>query len=184
MTSNPIPPGRAGQGLALIGYRGTGKSTVGRIVADRLNRRFLDADLEIEARAGRSIRSIFAEWGETVFRDWEQQTLAELTSAFADAVVATGGGVVLREINRRQIRNFGFVVWLRADPSELARRLESDGRGLAERPPLTSAGTLTEIAQVLEVRIPLYQELADLVIETGDKTPDEVAAAILGYWPA
>jgi shikimate kinase len=179
MTSNPFLPRRAGQGLALIGYRGTGKSTVGRIVADRLNRRFLDADLEIEARAGRSIRSIFTEWGEMVFRDWEEQTLAELTSAFPDAVVATGGGVVLRETNRRRIRGFGFVVWLRADPSELARRLESDGRGLAERPPLTLAGTLAEIAHVLEVRIPLYQELADAVIETGDKTPDEVAAAIL-----
>jgi shikimate kinase len=183
MTSNSFPPGHAGQGLALVGYRGTGKSTVGRIVADRLNRRFLDADLEIEVRAGRSIRSIFTEWGETVFRDWEEQTLAELTAAFAGAIVATGGGVVLREINRRRIRGFGFVVWLRADPSELARRLASDGRGLAERPPLTPTGTLAEIAQVLEVRTPLYQEVADLVIETGDKTPDEVAAAILGYWP-
>jgi len=184
MTSNhTCPPRRPGQGLALIGYRGTGKSTVGRIVADRLNRRFLDADLEIEARAGRSIRSIFTEWGETVFRDWEEQTLAELTSAYSGAVVATGGGVVLRETNRRRIRGFGFVVWLRTDPSELARRLESDGRGLAERPPLTRAGTLAEIATILEVRIPLYQELADLVIETGDKTPAEVAAAILGCWP-
>jgi shikimate kinase len=183
MTSNPFPAGRAGPGLALIGYRGTGKSTVGRIVADRRNRRFLDADLEIEARAGRSIRSIFAEWGEPVFRDWEEQTLAELTSAFADAVLATGGGVVLRESNRRRIRGFGFVVWLRADPSVLARRLESDACGLAERPPLTPAGTLAEIAQVLEARIPLYQDLADLAVETHDKTPDQVAAAILGYWP-
>ncbi len=118
MTSHhPCPPGRPGQGLALIGYRGTGKSTVGRILADRLNRKFLDADLEIEARAGRSIRSIFTEWGEAVFRDWEEQTLAELTSAFPDAIVATGGGVVLREINRHRIRGLGFVVWLRADAS-------------------------------------------------------------------
>jgi shikimate kinase len=168
----------------LIGYRGTGKSTVGRIVADRLNRKFLDADLEIEARAGRSIRSIFTDWGETVFRDWEEQILAELTSAFPNAVVATGGGVVLREINRRRIRGFGLVVWLRADPTELARRLESDERGLADRPALTLAGTLAEIAQVLEDRIPLYQDLADTVMETGGKTPDEVAAAILRHWNA
>jgi shikimate kinase len=183
MTSNrTCLPGRPGQGLVLIGYRGTGKSTVGRIVADRLNRKFLDADLEIEARAGRSIRSIFTDWGETVFRDWEEQILAELTSAFPDAVVATGGGVVLREINRRRIRGFGLVVWLRADPTELARRLESDERGLADRPALTLAGTLAEIAQVLEDRIPLYQELADTVMETGGKTPDEVAAAILRHW--
>ena len=185
MTSNrTCLPGRPGQGLALIGYRGTGKSTVGRILADRLNRKFLDADLEIEARAGRSIRSIFTEWGEAEFRDWEERTLAELTSAFPDAIVATGGGAVLRETNRRRIRGLGFVVWLRADPSVLARRLESDSRGLADRPALTPVGTLSEIATVLEVRIPLYQELADAVIETGDKTPDEVAAAILGCWPS
>jgi shikimate kinase len=169
--------------LALIGYRGTGKSTVGRILAERLKRRFLDADLEIEARARRSIRSIFNESGEAVFRDWEEQTLAELTSAFPDAIIATGGGAVLRETNRRRIRGLGFVVWLRADPSVLVRRLELDGRGLAERPPLTLAGTLAEISTVLEVRTPLYEELADAVFETGDKSPDEVAAAILGRWP-
>jgi shikimate kinase len=169
--------------LALIGYRGTGKSTVGRILAERLNRRFLDADLEIEARAGRSIRSIFTEWGEAVFRDWEEQTLAELTSAFPDAIVATGGGAVLRESNRRRIRALGLVVWLKAEPRVLAHRLKSDGRGLAERPPLTPSGTLSEIATVLEDRIPLYQELADAVFETGDKTPEEVAAEILGRWP-
>ena len=170
------PPGRSrGQGLALIGYRGTGKSTVGRILADRLGRTFLDADSEIEARAGRSIRSIFQESGEAVFRDWEERTLGELISAFPDAIVATGGGAVLREANRRLIRGLGFVAWLRAEPSVLATRLESDGRGLAERPPLTFAGTLSEIATVLDARIPLYQELADLVFETGDKTPAQVA---------
>jgi shikimate kinase len=183
MTSNPpLSPGCPGPGLALIGFRGTGKSTVGRILADRLNRKFLDADLEIEARAGRSIGSIFTEWGEAVFRDREERTLAELTSTFPDAIVATGGGAVLRESNRRRIRELGFVVWLRAEPAVLARRLESDRRGLVERPALTPAGTLAEIATVLEVRIPLYRELADAVLETGDKTPDEVADAILGHW--
>ncbi len=180
MTRNiGCPPGR---GVTLIGYRGTGKSTVGQILADRLNWRFVDADLEIEARAGRSIRAIFADWGEEVFRDWEEKTLAELTSTIPDAVIATGGGVVLRETNRRRIREFGFVVWLRADPAELACRLAADEHGLADRPPLTVAGTLTEIAQVLERRLPLYRELADAVIETGGKTPDEVVGAILGTW--
>jgi shikimate kinase len=178
------PPGTSpGRGLVLIGYRGTGKSTVGRIVAERLCRMFLDADLEIEARAGRPIRSIFTESGESVFRDWEEQTLAELTLAYPDAILATGGGAVLRETNRQRIRGLGFVAWLRAEPSVLARRLESDSRGLAGRPALTAAGTLSEIATVLEVRIPLYQALADAVFETGDKTPDEVADEILARWP-
>jgi shikimate kinase len=183
MTSKPpLSPGCPGPGLALIGYRGTGKSTAGRILADRLNRKFLDADLEIEARAGRSIGSIFTEWGEAVFRDWEEQTLAELTSKFPDAIVATGGGAVLRESNRRRIRELGFIVWLRAEPSVLARRLESDRCARVERPPLTPAGVLAEIATVLEVRMPIYLELADAVLETGDKTPEEVAGEILGHW--
>ena len=78
---------------------------------------------------------------------------------------------MLREANRRRLRDFGFVVWLTADPAELARRLEADRRGLAARPALTPAGTIAEIAEVLEVRTPLYQEVADAVIETGGKSP-------------
>jgi shikimate kinase len=168
--------------LALIGYRGTGKSTVGRILSDRLSRPFLDADLEIEARAGRSIGAIFVEWGEPVFRDWEERTLSELTERFPSAIVATGGGAVLREANRRRIREFGYVAWLKADPSELARRLAADGRGLGERPALTAAGTLAEIAEVLAMREPFYRELFDSEIETGDKSPEEVADAIMACW--
>jgi shikimate kinase len=168
--------------LALIGYRGTGKSTVGRILAGRLNRPFLDADREIEARAGRPIPTIFTEWGEPAFRDWEERTLAELTAAHPAAVLATGGGAVLRAANRRRIAGFGFVVWLTAHPAELARRLEADGRGLAARPALTPAGTLEEIAQVLAVRSPFYRGLADVVLETGDLSPAQVADAILERW--
>jgi shikimate kinase len=182
MTGESMAPGRPRRGLALIGYRGTGKSTVGRILSDRLNRTFLDADLEVEARAGLSISAIFADWGEVAFRDWEERTLAELTELNPDAIVATGGGAVLRESNCRRIRAFGFVVWLTADPSELARRLESDAEGLAGRPALTPAGTIAEIRQVLTVRAPLYQALADIVIETADKTADQVAGAIIDCW--
>ena len=131
------PPRRPGQGLALVGYRGTGKSTVGRIVADRSNRTFVDADLEVEARAGRSVERDLRRWRVSPsFRDWEERTLAELIEGFPTAIVATGGGAVLREANRRRLRDFGFVVWLTAEPAELARRLESDPRGLGQRPAL------------------------------------------------
>src|SRR5262249_17556557 len=171
-----------GQGLALIGCRGTGKSTVGRILARRVNRTFLDVDPEIEARAGRSIRSIFTEWGEPAFRDWEERTLAAVTAANPGASLATGGGAVLRAVNRSRIHAFGFVVWLTADPSELARRLEADPRGLADRPALTAAGTLREIAQVLHERSPLYRDLGDAVVETGGKSPEDVVEAILACW--
>jgi shikimate kinase len=178
----PSPRRRPGRGLALVGYRGTGKSTVGRILADRSKRTFLDADLEVEARAGRSVSAIFALFGEPIFRDQEERALAELIEAFPTAIIATGGGAVLREANRRRLRDFGFVVWLKAEPAELARRLGSDPRGLAPRPALTADGTIAEIAQVLEARSPLYHEVADAVIETGGNSPDLVAAAILEFW--
>jgi shikimate kinase len=178
------PPAPRGRGLALIGYRGTGKSTVGRLLAGRLSRTFLDADLEIAARAGRSIQAIFAEWGEPTFRDWEERALAELVEAHPAAILATGGGAVLREANRRRLHEFGFVVWLTAPPAVLAGRLTADHRGLADRPALTAAGTLEEIARVLEARAPLYRGLADAVVETDGRSPVEVADAVLGHWAA
>lgn len=172
----------APRGLVLIGYRGTGKSTVGRILAESLGRPFVDCDREIEARSGSSIRSLFAEAGEPAFRDWEELTLAELTAETPGAILATGGGAVLREANRRRMREFGFVAWLTAHPPELARRLESDWAGLACRPALTAAGVLEEIEEVLQARTPLYAGLADVVISTDGKEPREVAEAILGCW--
>jgi shikimate kinase len=182
MTRDPVPQLIPDRGLALVGYRGTGKSTVGRILSERLGRPFLDADLEVEARAGRSISRIFADWGEPVFRDWEERTLGELTEKFPTAVIATGGGAVLREANRRRIRKFGYVVWLTAGPAEVARRLAADQRGLMERPALTAAGTIAEIGELLSARTPLYRGLADTEIETGEKTPEEVATAIVTCW--
>ena len=155
---------------------------MGRILAERLGRPFVDADREIEARAGRTIWSIFADSGEEAFRDWEERTLAALTAENPGAILATGGGAVLREPNRLNLRRFGFVAWLTADPAELARRLQSDRPGLAGRPALTTAGTLDEIAQVLAARSPLYAGLADAVIPTDGKDPREVAEAIIGEW--
>jgi shikimate kinase len=182
MTREHSPPERSGRGLTLIGYRGTGKTTVGRIVADLLGRNFLDADRELETRAGQPISAIFSDWGEAAFRDWEERTLAELTGEFPDAVVATGGGAVIRQPNRSRIRDFGFVVWLTADPRELTRRLTSDPAALAGRPALTSAGTIAEIAQVLDSRALLYQELADTVIDTTDNSPQQVALVVVERW--
>lgn len=180
MTPGSIPV--ASRGLALIGCRGTGKSTVGRILADRLGRPFLDTDREIEVRSGRSIRSIFADSGEPAFRDWEERTLAEVSAESPGAVLATGGGAVLRPANRRTIRAFGFVAWVTADPDELFRRLKADRDGLAGRPALTPAGTLDEIIRVLADRSPLYAGLADAVIPTDGRDPPAVAEAILKCW--
>lgn len=187
MTHEPAQTRRGptrGPGLSLVGYRGTGKSTVGRILADRLHRPFLDADLEIEARAGRSIRSLFAESGESVFREWEERTIRELVAGHPGAVIATGGGAVLRSSNRDLLLAHGGVVWLTAEPGELARRLAQDAKSGAERPSLTSAGTIAEIAEVLAARSPLYDGVADVTIDTLDRTPEDVADLILDHWNA
>jgi shikimate kinase len=173
------PPRAAGRGLALVGYRGTGKSAVGRLLGAAMNRTFVDVDVEIEAHSGQTIAAIFAQSGEPGFRDWEERTIAQVFDRNPTAVVATGGGSVLREENCRRIREFGQVVWLTAGPDELASRLESDERGREGRPALTSAGVIQEIAHVLRERTPIYKRLADLVIETGGKSPDQVAAAVL-----
>ncbi len=177
-----IDPSAPSGGLALVGSRGTGKSTVGQILADRLGLRFTDSDREIEAAEGQPIRAIFVARGEPGFRAIEARVIAGLADRPASGVVATGGGSVLDEGNRRAIRRFGFVAWLAADPDTLADRLARSDNGVADRPPLTSAGTLAEIADVLAARAPLYREVADAVIETAGRTVDQVADLVLGAW--
>lgn len=176
----PTSPGV--RGIVLVGYRGTGKTTVGRIVADRLGRAFADADREVEARAGRPIRSIFDRDGEPAFREWEARVLADLAVRLAGGVVATGGGAILLEANRRTLRGFGFVAWLTADADTLARRLGSSRRGVDDRPALTAAGTLAEIAGVLEARTPLYREVAHAEVSTAGRDAEQVADAVLEAW--
>lgn len=165
-------------GLALVGSRGTGKSTVGRLVADALAMPFVDADRELESRLGRSIASIFAERGESAFRDEEALLLHELTGR-PGLVLATGGGVILREANRHALRRFGFVAWLKADPTTLAARLQGDPAG---RPALTPLGLLDEVASVLESRIPFYREVADVEIETAASSPPDVCRAVIAAY--
>jgi shikimate kinase len=173
--------GRGG-GLVLVGYRGTGKSTVGRLLAERSGRPFVDADDVIEARSGRTIRAIFEESGEPAFRDWEERVIRELAETRPGAVLATGGGAILREVNRRVLRSFGRVVWLKAGPEILARRLEADARTRSSRPSLTSGGVLDEIASVLAARTPIYESVAHATFDTEDIPPREVADRIFAFW--
>jgi shikimate kinase len=171
-------PRATAAGLVLIGPRGTGKSTVGRLVSQAAGRPFLDADRELERRAGRSIAAIFAEEGEAAFRDLEESTLRDLVGR-EGAVLATGGGVVIRGANRALLRGFGLVVWLTADPAVLAGRLARDA---AVRPSLTGLGTVAEVAAVVEARAPLYIATADAEIDTSDLDPEAVARAVLEAW--
>ena len=169
-----IADGR-GDGLSLVGYRGAGKSTVGRIVADRLGRPFLDLDAELVARLGRPIAEVFAEIGETGFRDEEARTLAE-SLARPGLVVATGGGAVLRESNRLALQAYGFVVWLAADAGALVERLRHHPDS---RPPLTKLGLLEEVSAVLTAREPLYRAVADAEIPADGRAPEAVVDEVV-----
>ena len=148
--------------ISLVGMPGGGKSTVGRHLARNLKLRFFDADVEIERRIGCPIRVFFERDGEARFRDIEQEVLAGLV-VLPNAVLATGGGVVLREANRRGLHERTTVVYLRSTPEELFRRLRHD----KHRPLLQVADPLRKLRELFAVRDPLYRATAHFVIETG-----------------
>src|SRR5260221_7765025 len=139
--------------LFLVGYRGTGKSAAGRLLADALGWSFADADAVLEAAAGKSVADVFRDEGELGFRDRESAVLAELCRAERH-VVATGGGVVLRPANRARLQA-GLVVWLTADPATLWQRISADASTSERRPNLTGGG-LSEVGELLRQRAPLY----------------------------
>jgi shikimate kinase len=170
--------------IFLIGPRGSGKSTVAALLAERLGMTWVDADALLEQQAGQTIRAIFATEGEAGFRHREAELLAELchgSVSRAGQVIATGGGVVLRGENRRLLRQAGFVVWLTADIDTLWRRISEDV-STRERRPNLGVGGREEVAQVVADREPLYRECAHLTIDSSQQTPeqavDQIVAAV------
>ena len=168
--SSPLP-------LFLIGPRGSGKTTVARLLAGRLGWDWLDADDVLERRYGKSIRAIFAEEGEAGFRERESAVLADLCGR-RRCVVAAGGGVVLREANRVLLRASGRVVWLTADAETLWRRMQADVTTPDRRPAL-SVGGQAEVEEVLRVREPWYRECAHCTVRTEGRAPEAVADEVL-----
>jgi shikimate kinase len=168
--------------IFLVGYRGTGKTTIAPLLAEKLGWHWVDADRALEHRYGKTIRLIFAEEGEAGFRDKEELLLGELCRK-SPQVIATGGGVVLREANRRCLNEPGrAVVWLTADGTTISERLQGDPATAAQRPDL-SIGGLTEIEEMLRVRSPLYQAVAHCTVDTVGRSPAEIVATILEHLP-
>jgi shikimate kinase len=160
--------------VILVGMMGAGKTTVGRLLADRLQWGYLDSDAQVMASTGSSVPELFAERGEEAFRAEESRVLAEALSSPEPVVVSAAAGVVLLPGNRDLLQRSGVVVWLRADPRVLARRV-----GKGEGRPLLGDQPAARLADLYEVRKPLYESVAQVTIDVDGLTPDQVIDRLL-----
>jgi shikimate kinase len=175
--------GRGADDVVLVGMMGTGKSTVGRLLAGRTGRPLLDSDELIELRTGRTVRELWADHGEPGYRELESAALRDaIGTTPGGAVIAAAGGVVLREENRRLLRESGvFVVWLRARPEVLYQRVRASIDG--GHRPLLDDDPLGTLARLDAERAPLYAEVADAILDVEHLTPGRAADLIASARP-
>ena len=173
--------------IVLIGYRATGKSTVGRILADKLKIAFWDTDALVEKTLGMPIKEIVAIHGWDFFRAKEKETIKFLMQK-EDCVIATGGGVVLfRENvdllkeNVDLLKQSGVIIWLNAPLEDIIERLKSDAQKEATRPQFTSGNIVQETIDIMRQRLPLYEGAADYTVDTLNKNPQQVSEEIFQY---
>lgn len=163
--------------IILIGYRGTGKSTVGKILGQRLDRIVLSTDAEIVKEAGQSIPQIVEQFGWEHFRELETQMCRTLHDQ-TNLVIDTGGGLILKEENAKILKDNGTIFWLTAEVSTIVKRISGD----TQRPSLSGTKTfVAEIEDILKERIPKYQAATNHVIPTDQTTPHQIADSILSY---
>jgi len=161
--------------IVLIGYRGSGKSTVAKVLSRKTGMEVISTDAMITEKEAADIPRIVQRHGWDYFRDVENEVIREV-SALDNIIVDAGGGAVLREENRRLLKNNGVVFWLTADVETITRRIRTS----AERPSLTGDKSfLEEAGQVLQQRIPLYEKAAHHTVKTDGRTPDEIAGEII-----
>jgi shikimate kinase len=171
---------RATKNIFLIGFMGAGKSSVGRILSDTLNLAYCDIDEEIEERYEMKIYEIFQKFGEDYFRDIETQALRDILND-TRRVIATGGGVVLREENWEIMERAGITVYLRASLDSLWSRIKDDADNVEFRPLLLVKDPLKRMSELLSARIQLYEKAAEIV-DTDNLAPEEVAKRIIEKW--
>jgi shikimate kinase len=164
--------------IVLIGFRGTGKSTVGRLLATRLERNFIDSDKHIESSTGKTIKSIFEDDGEDCFRKIEAGVIAELSKE-DNKVISAGGGVILREENVRNLKDNGFLILLEATPEIIHSRIEQDKKTTQQRPSLTDKKPLDEIKHLIEYREHAYKSAADFTINTSYVSCEDIVNEII-----
>jgi len=168
----PSGPALAGN-IILVGLMGAGKTSVGKTLARRLHKTFIDTDHEIERSTGVKIPLIFDIEGESGFRTRETRMLAELARR-SNMVLATGGGIVLSADNRRLLRSSGTVIYLRASANDLWARARYD----RNRPLLHTPDPLATLTELYTHRDPLYREVADLIVDTGNQSVGNLASAL------
>jgi shikimate kinase len=165
--------------IILIGYRGSGKTTTGQKLADRLWQDLVDTDKQIDKKAGKSIKEIFEPEGEARFRDLESEVVREVVK-LQDVVISMGGGAILREENRQAIKDSGHkVIYLKCEPAELHRRIEADAATSLMRPGLTEFGGLEEIEKVLAEREAIYRDMKTAELDVTNLSPEEAMVYIV-----
>lgn len=161
----------------LIGYMGAGKTTVGKQLASKCGKQFADTDAMIVEREKMSINDIFAKYGESHFRAIETNLLKEMMDSMSGYVISCGGGLPLKEENRAYLKRLGKVIYLKADESDIIKRLRNDNtRPLLKGP---KDEVRAKVHCMLEIRNPIYKEAADSVIVTSDKKISEIVAEII-----
>ena len=165
------------KGIILIGYRATGKTSVGKGLAERFGLRFLDMDQELEQRHGQSIAEMVTAQGWPYFRALEKALLLEL-AARSGLVISTGGGAILHQDIWPLVKASGLVVWLTADQETIRQRLLADGRTPSQRPALTASDACAEIVTILAEREPLYRAGSHLAVDTGTLAIDDIVDLI------
>lgn len=167
--------------IALLGLRASGKTTVGRILAQRLRRPFIDTDEQIIQQAGMSIREIFLAEGEAGFRRRERMVI-RVDLPEDRAVIALGGGAFTNDENIRILQATSRLVWLRGTHETLWKRMEGDPATMATRPDLTPEGGLAEVRRLASLREPIFRMVAEFSVDTDGKSPEDVAGEIEAWF--
>ncbi|GJQ58411.1 MAG: shikimate kinase [Candidatus Scalindua sp. AMX11] len=166
--------------IVLIGFRGTGKSSIGKLLSNQLKRDYIDTDEYIGNSTGKTIKDIFLEKGEEVFRTIEAEAVATV-SKMDNQIIATGGGVILNNKNVTNLKSNGTLILLEASPEIIHLRLSLDDKTADQRPSLTGKEAFEEIKHLLDKRLPLYNKAADHTINTSLKSPEEVVDEIIMF---
>ncbi|MDY6836947.1 MAG: shikimate kinase [Thermodesulfobacteriota bacterium] len=164
--------------IILIGYRGTGKTVVGRALSKRLGRPFFDADDYVEEKAGRTISDLVAKEGWPFFRAREKEAIRQL-SDMDDCVIAPGGGAIMDKENVAFLGNKGWFVLLEADIDTMIQRIQGDEASSEQRPDLLGGDIYEETQTVLKERMPVYEDVADISVDTSQLSIDEVVEKIV-----